>query len=195
MTTILAKRFTKLRKELQFYQSELEYVQEILKEEHHTFEKFQRKYCEENNIDLAKLNSENSEVVHTMIETNSTKKHAPVDFKAQKQKNQMKKIYKQLVKKLHPDVGGDEKEFKKVTTAMSQNNFEKILDICDEHAILIKVDEETISLLKKQIKETKRKIDKQKSTYSWKLYSCEENTKCKNNVIKQFLKQLFNYGG
>jgi len=195
MTAILTKRFTKLRKQLQFYQSELEYIQEILKEEHHNFEEFQRQYCEENNIDLTTLNNQNSETVQTMMQAASVKKEVLVDFKAHKEKNQMKKIYKQLVKKLHPDVGGDEKEFKKVTTAMAQNNFEKILDICDEHGILIKVDEETISLLKKQIKETKAKIDKQKSTYSWKLFSCEENTDCKNNLIKQFLKQLFNYGG
>lgn len=194
MTAILTKRFTKLRKQLQFYQSELEYIQEILKEEHHNFEAFQKKYCEENNIDLANLNNQNSETVQTIMKA-ATKKEVHVDFKAHKEKSQMKKIYKQLVKRLHPDAGGDEKEFKKVTSAMAENNFEKILDICDEHDILIKVDEETICLLKKQINETKARIDKQKSTYSWKLFSCEENINCKNNLIKQFLKQLFNYGG
>jgi hypothetical protein len=195
MTAILTKKYTKLRKQLQFYQSELEYIQEILKEEHHNFEIFQRQFCEENNIDLTALNNQNNETVQTMIETASIAKKSPIDFKTHKRKNQLKKIYKQLVKKLHPDVGGDEKEFKKVTTAMSENNFEKILDICDEHGILIKVDKEIIDLLERQISETKAKIDKQKSTYSWKLFSCEENINCKNNLIKQFLKQLFNYGG
>ncbi len=195
MTNILTKRFTKLRKQLQFYQSELEYIEEVLKEEHHTFEKFQRQYCEENNIDLTTLNEQNSETVQTMLETTSVKKQVSVDFKTHKKKNQMKKIYKQLAKKLHPVVGGDEKEFKEVTTAMSENNFEKILDICDKHGILIKVDKEIIDLLEKQISETKAKIEKQKSTYSWKLFSCEENINCKNNLIKQFLRQLFNYGG
>ena len=49
----------------------------------------------------------------------------------------MKSIYKQLAKKLHPDIGGDEKEFKEATSAMSRKNFEKLFDICDEHDILI----------------------------------------------------------
>tara|TARA_R100000995_G_C3447520_1_gene106432 strand:+ start:40 stop:627 length:588 start_codon:yes stop_codon:yes gene_type:complete len=195
MTNILTKRFTKLRKQLQFYQSELEYIEEVLKEEHHTFEVFQRQYCEENDIDLTKLNNQNSETVQTILETTSIKRQVPVDFKIHKEKSQMKKIYKQLARKLHPDVGGDVNEFKKVTSAMSENNFEKILDICDKHGILIKVDKEMISLLKKQISETKAKIEKQKSTYSWKLFSCEENIDCKNKLIKQFLKHLFNYGG
>ena len=154
MTNILTKRFTKLRKQLQFYQSELEYIEEVLKEEHHIFEAFQRQYCEENDIDLAKLNNQNRETVQTTLETTSIKRQVPVDFKIHKEKNQMKKIYKQLARKLHPDVGGDVNEFKRVTSAMSENNFEKILDICDKHGILIKVDKEMISLLKKQISET-----------------------------------------
>ena len=194
MTTILTKKLTKLRKELQYHQSELEYIQEVLKEWHYKFEEFQLEYCTENNINIQKLNKENHEKVTEAMQT-ANKKKPKVDFKKHKNKDKIKKMYKQLAKKLHPDAGGDEKDFKKLTEAMSQNNVQKILDICEKHDILINVDNEIIQLVKDQIIEVKKKIEIQKSTYSWKLFSCEENVNCKNNLMKQFLKQLFNYGG
>ena len=107
----------------------------------------------------------------------------------------MSKIYKKLARKLHPDAGGDERAFKEITSAMSENNFEKILDISEKHDILLEVDEEMIELLNKQILLTKSKIDKEKSTYSWKLFSCGRNQLCKNQLMDAFLRHLFNYRG
>jgi len=49
-----------------------------------------------------------------------------------------------------------------------------------------------LKLLEEQISETKEKIKKEKSTYSWSLYSCADD-KCKDNVVRNFLKHLFNY--
>ena len=49
-----------------------------------------------------------------------------------------------------------------------------------------------LKLLEEQISETKEKIKKEKSTYSWSLYSCADD-KCKDNVVRNFLQHLFNY--
>jgi len=195
MTNILTKKFTKLRKELQYWQSELEYIQEILKEKHFEFEEHQQRFCKESNIDLVALNNQNHEAVQKVITSANPQKRLAVDFKAKKQKKQMKSIYKQLARKLHPDVGGDEQQFKEVTSAMSENNFEKLFDVCEKHDILLEVDQELIELLEKQISEIKQKVDKEKSTYSWKFFLCGQNVTCKNILIQKFLKQLFNYGG
>jgi len=189
------KKFKKLRKELQYHQSELEYVEEVLKEWHHKFEDYQREYCTENDIDIAALNQDNAPKVEKIMKKGITPKKIHVDFKAIKQDKQIKRLYKELAKKLHPDVGGDEKEFKALNQALSEKNFEKILDICDKHDILINVDDELIKLIKKQISDTKEKIKKEKSTYSWSLYGCEDNEKCKQKVMKNFLRHLFNYQG
>tara|TARA_R110002012_G_C11432814_1_gene589644 strand:+ start:151 stop:738 length:588 start_codon:yes stop_codon:yes gene_type:complete len=189
------KKFKKLRKELQYHQSELEYVEEVLKEWHHKFEDYQREYCIENDIDLAALNHDNAPKVEKIMQKGITPKKVHVDFKAIKQDKQIKRLYKELAKKLHPDAGGDEKEFKVLNQALTERNFEKILDICDKHDILVNVDDDLIKLLKKQISATKEKIKKEKSTYSWSLYSCEENEKCKRKVMKNFLRHLFNYQG
>jgi len=195
MTTILTKKFTKLRKELQYWQSELEYVQEVLKEWHYKFEECKNEYCKKNDIDLKRLDEENSETVGKILQEATTNKRPKVDFKADKKKKTMSKIYKKLARKLHPDIGGDEKVFKEVTSAMSEGNFEKILDISEKHDILLEVDEEMIELLNKQILFIKSKIDKEKSTYSWKLFSCGRNQLCKNQLMDAFLRHLFNYRG
>ena len=78
---------------------------------------------------------------------------------------------------------------------MQEKNFEKILDICDKHDILIDIDDEILELLQQQILILKERINKEKSTYSWKFHSCGKNKFCKNILIQQFLKQLFNHGG
>ena len=98
-----------------------------------------------------------------------------------------------MARKLHPDVGGDEEEFKKATSALYEKNFNKILDICSKHDIIIEMSEELNKILEKQIKIIKSKIKKEKSTYSWNLYSCGSDVKCKDKVIESFLKHLFNF--
>ena len=164
----------------------------MLNEWHHVFEKYHREYCKRKDIDLDSLNKQSSEKIHRLIPKPVKKDTGVVVYSNKKDKGVFKKIYKQIAKKIHPDVGGDEEEFKKATTAMQEKNFEKLLDICDEHVILIEIDKEVISLLELQISETKDKIKKEKSTYSWSLYSCTDD-RCKDNVIKKFLKHLFNY--
>jgi len=190
--SIEQKKFKRLRKEIQFVQSELDYVLEVLKEWHLEFENYHRQYCKNKDIDLDELNKQNGKKVDRIIPKPAKKETGLVIYGDNKEEKIFKKIYKQIAKKLHPDIGGDEEEFKKATAAMSEKNLEKLLDICDRHVILLKIDKELIKTLEKQISETKDKIKKEKSTYSWMLYSCASE-KCKVNVIKKFLKHLFDY--
>jgi len=193
--SIEQKKYKRLRKELQFVQSELEYVQEILNQAHLDFQEHYVKFCEDNEIDINALSKEHSEKIDQLIPKPEIKETGVVKYKNKTEKGSFKKIYKKIARKLHPDLGGDEKEFKEATSAMQEKNFEKILDICDKHDILIEIDSEILQLLEEQILQIKEKINKEKSTYSWKLYSCGKNVFCKNLVIQEFLKHLFNYGG
>jgi rRNA-processing protein FCF1 len=190
--SIEQKKYKRLRKELQFVQSELEYVQEVLSEWHLIFEEYHRDYCKKKEIDLEQLNKQASKKIDQLIPKPVIKETGVVSYENKKDKDVYKKLYKQIARKLHPDLGGDEKEFQEATTAMQEKNFEKILDICDKHDILIEIDKEMLSLIQKQISDIKKQIKKEKSTYSWSLYSCV-NDKCKDNVVKKFLKHLFNY--
>jgi hypothetical protein len=190
--SIQQKKFKRLRRELQFVQSELEYVQEVLSEWHLIFEEYHRDYCKRKEIDLDQLNKQSSKKIDQLIPKPVKKESGVILYEDKKDKDVFKKLYKKIARKLHPDLGGDEKEFQEATTAMQEKNFEKILDICDKHDILIEIDKEMLKLLEQQISDTKEQIKKEKSTYSWSLYSCADD-KCKDNVVKKFLKHLFNY--
>ena len=192
MINIKAKKFKKLQKELDYWQSELEYIQEILKEEHFKFEEYHRKYCEDNEIDLNKLNEENNKRIKQLIPKPVKKQ---VQFEDKTDEKYFKKVYKQLARKLHPDIGGDEEAFKELVSAMEEKKINKILDICSKHDIIIDMSEELNKILEKQIESIKQQINKEKSTYSWKMHLCGENKLCKNVLVQQFLKQLFNYEG
>ena len=192
MSNIQAKKFKKLQKELDYWQSELEYIQEILKEEHFKFEEYHRQYCKDNDIDLQQLNKDNREKVDQLI-PKSVKQE--VQFEDRTDEKYFKKIYKKIARKLHPDLGGDAEEFKKATSALREKNFQKILDICSKHDIIIEMSEELNKILEKQIENVKQQINKEKSTYSWKMHLCGGNKLCKNVLVQQFLKQLFNYEG
>ena len=192
MSNIQAKKFKKLQKELDYWQSELEYIQEILKEEHFKFEEYHRQYCKDNDIDLQQLNKDNREKVDQLI-PKSVKQE--VQFEDRTDEKYFKKIYKKIARKLHPDLGGDAEEFKKATSALREKNFQKILDICSNHDIIIEMSEELNKILEKQIENVKQQINKEKSTYSWKMHLCGGNKLCKNVLVQQFLKQLFNYEG
>jgi len=194
MSTILFKRITKLRKELEYWRSELEYVQEILKEWHFKFDEYHRLYCAENNIDLDALNKKNAKKLEELLPS-PTKQQISKATNKKENNSALKKIYKQLAKKIHPDIGGDEEEFKKVVNALDEGKIEKLLDMCDKYVILIEPDEEIIAVFKKEISQIKHKIKEEKSTYSWALYLCEENKECEEKTIKKFLKHLFNYQG
>lgn len=190
--SIQQKKYKRLRKELQFVQSELEYVEEVLSEWHLVFEEYHRDYCKRKGIDLNQLNKESSKKIDQLIPDPVKKDTGLIVYDNKKDKDVFKKLFKQIARKLHPDLGGDEKKFQEATSAMEEKNFEKILDICDEYGILIEINKEMLELLEQQISETKEKISKEKSTYSWSLYSCT-NDKCKDKVIQKFLKHLFNY--
>ena len=58
--SLVVKRYKKLVKELLFAYSELEYVEEVLKEAHTDFEIFYQDYCKRNNVPIDKLNKNNA---------------------------------------------------------------------------------------------------------------------------------------
>ena len=56
-------KFKQLLNEYRYLSKELKYIDEILVDANKEFEIYHKKYCEENNIDLHKLNQKNSEKV------------------------------------------------------------------------------------------------------------------------------------
>ncbi len=196
------KKFKKLYKELQYQKSEYEYVVEILKEAHLEFEQYYRDYCLEREIDQDNLNEKNKEKVDKLIPKPKLQEHDEQGLlKLERQEfidntdsKQFKKIYREIAKVLHPDVGGDEAEFKKLSDSLANKDWSILLELSERYNIDIGDHKEINKILIKKIEHIKKKIEIEKSTYSWSLYQCEDNETCKGNVVKKFLKHLFDYG-
>ena len=61
-------KFKKLLNEYKSHKFELEMVREILKDAHIEFDLFYRKWCVENDVDIAKLNNQNKKNVEVAFE-------------------------------------------------------------------------------------------------------------------------------
>ena len=66
-----------------------------------------------------------------------------------------------------------------------------LLQIAEEYKIIPEDLEEVLPLIKEEAQRLRETIEHNKNTYSWKLNECETE-QCKENLVKQFLKQLFN---
>jgi len=200
--SIQKKKFEKLSRELSYQKSELEYIQEILKEAHWQFEDFYQEYCKENEVDIAGLNRENSAKLEKIFPNPNKQLHDgegnlitqdKIEMKDNTDLKEFKKIYREVAKILHPDKGGDEKEFKRLSESLENKDWSVLLEMCEKYEIPID-DHKTMNILiQKKIDDLKEQIKKEKSTYSWLLYECEDNETCKKNVVKKFLKHLFDY--
>ena len=195
------KKFKKLYKELQYQKSEYEYVVEILREAHLDFEQYYREYCAKREIDIDGLNEKNKQKVEKLIPTRKQQHDEEGLVKIEKQEfidntdaKQFKRLYREVAKILHPDVGGDEVEFKKLSDSMINKDWSVLLELSEKYNVEIKNYKQINKILSKKIEAVKDKINLEKSTYSWSLYQCEDNETCKENVVKKFLKHLFDYG-
>ena len=192
-------KFKKLLNEYRALEKELSNVKEIINDLHLEFQDYYEKYCEDNKIDIKTLNEKNSEQVKENYKksseiTNVTQQDVPKEA-------DHRDVFKEVAKRIHPDkLKKDnpmyyemEEDFKKANNAIERGLWGDLFHIADKYNVNLKNYDKLIKSLKKDIERVNNDIKKEKTTYSWKLFMCDENEKCKENVIKEFLKQLFNY--
>ena len=82
----------------------------------------------------------------------------------------VKKVYKDLAKKLHPDKGGDEEGFKKIVEDYQSNDLLGLIDTAIENGVDFNLSDDDEKKLEQIIEETKNKIEHYKTTlaYVWK---------------------------
>ena len=190
--SIRVKKYKKLLMEVKFLRSELEYQEAVLLDAHLDFETKYREYCANNDIDLNTANQENTERVEEMFES-SERRLAIINKKPEKkEEKKMNKLYRQLAKESHPDKnGGDSKVFKMINEAYENGDWSILLEEALERGIEPDNITEVMPLLKQEAFKLKQKIEKNNGMYSWKFYECEDDEKCRERLIKVFLKHLF----
>tara|TARA_R100001443_G_C3322649_1_gene170416 strand:- start:269 stop:910 length:642 start_codon:yes stop_codon:yes gene_type:complete len=204
------KKYRKLAKEVIFHRSELELVEEALKEYHIKFDEYQIQYCLDNDIDLQKLQQENAVRVDKIIpqpkQQLSEEGIIVSNDKSDEQKQQSKefgKVYKLIAKKIHPDkfsnrlrteeIEEKEEMFKSATDAYEKCDWAKMLEVSEELKIKPGNLKPLCREIRKEILKLKEKIKRSEGMYSWKFYLCEDNKECQDLLIKAFLKHLFKY--
>jgi len=194
-------KFMKLLNEFRSLDYELKYVREILREGHLEFELYYRKWCEDNEIDLAALNKKNEkEVKASFQKTNSTQIKQMVERKEEAAKKDFKSLYKAIARKLHPDTLKNDdprkfeysEAFKKATDAKSNGKWGQLFDVVDKYDIYLGEYDDAIECLRGDIKRVEKEIKQEKASYSWALYEAETEQQ-KAQVVKNFLRQLFGW--
>lgn len=186
-------KYKKVLQEVKYLRTELEYQEAVLSEAHLEFEFYYRQWCADNDLDLVQLNEDNAKQVEQVFVTTENKL-VPLEVPPEKQdEKKVSKLYKSLVRELHPDKEtGDVKKFKKVAEAYKNGDWSILL----EEAIELDMEPdnlaELIPLLKDEAKTLRGKIKHNEEMYSWKYHLCDEDDQCKQKLVKQFLKQLFN---
>ena len=207
--SLVVKRYKKLVKELLFAYSELEYVDEVLKDAHADFETYYQDYCKRNSVPIEKMNEKNAERLEKVYpkKQNQTDEEGIIQYEEVTGSKENHKIFQRLyrivAKKLHPDKFSNQEQtpevlekveaFKQATGAYNKNNWAKFLDICEKYDILPTRYEKINSLIRDEISEIGKKVNHKKLSFSWRLYECEDDDVCKDKVIKNFLYQLFKY--
>jgi len=193
-------KFKKLLNEYRSLSYELEYVKEVMVIANSEFEIYYRDYCRKSDISIAELESKNKPKVEQIFQKAAIDKKKIEEVMSKKDYDH-KSIFKEIAKKLHPDklqpedprLEEYEASFKQAANAVSTEKWGSLFDIAEKYDIDIKDYNSVNKSLREDIKRIKKVIEKEKSRYGWLLYDCEGNENCKENVIKQYLKHLFNH--
>lgn len=208
--SLMEKRYRRLVKELEFANSEYEYVLDTLKDAHVEFEIFYQKFCSEYSIPIEKLNSENKDMLNKVY----PKKTQEVDEDGLVKCNKgntddtpvdksLQKMYRTAAVKIHPDKFSNVEQtpevlakiemFKEITSSYNDKKWGKFLDICDKLDILPTRYTKVMEIIRQEILKLNNLTYEQKKSFSWRLFECEEDKKCKDSLMKDFLLQLFGY--
>ncbi len=87
----------------------------------------------------------------------------------------IKKVYRKVAAKTHPDKGGDEQKFKVAAKANKNKDFGALLEMADELEIDFELTNELIEEITKQCKAVINTITKIKTTTAWTWVHCHSN--------------------
>ena len=82
--------------------------------------------------------------------------------------DRLKKLYKKIAVKTHPDRGGSEEEFQEVNDAFSELDLATLLNYAGKYEVEYDVEDDDVEILEKNLKELEESIQQKKSTLAWK---------------------------
>ncbi len=202
-------QYKKLLSELKFKNEELEMIGESMQEIHIEFEEYYNDFLKRNNLTKAELEQAKTpqfekfkkEMAAPIPETDETgivvvEQDTEEDKEA---KAVFSKLYKQIVKKCHPDrLSKDNMDyfnimntrFKAATWGFNNGKWSIVIKVAEELGIKPANYKKMNGHLRREVKALDKKLNHFKKSYGYMLYEAESETE-KDNIIKNFIFTLF----
>jgi len=201
--------YRRLLSELKFKNEEFEIIEESMRDIHLEFEEYYSSFLKENGLtrkQLEKTGTQSFENLKqsmepSMQETDETGLVVlqQMSEEDKEEKKTFTKLYKQIVKKCHPDrLSQDDMDyfnkmntkFKAASWAYNNAKWSILIKLASELNIKPMNYKKMNGHLRREIKSLDQEIRKHKSTFGWKLYQAEDKEQ-KDNIIKDFIFKLF----
>jgi hypothetical protein len=188
----------KLIKEFEFLGSDFEYKNELVSEADNSFIQNVNQFLDDNpevkKIFDRKISERLDKIILDRVEhqvnTEESFVTEEVEITPIKKDDKIKKIYREIVKKTHPDKVDNKKLndiYIKANSHYEDNDIINIYSICDELGIEYDVTEDDAELIRNNIENIKQKINFIESTTTWKWYYTEDNN-LKNEIILNYIR-------
>jgi hypothetical protein len=174
----MSRALKKLSHKYEFLKLELEEVKEEAEE-----------YNKEWSILFGKYFVDKSAEMWVNEETGEVRKDLPDKEKKQKKLNpsqKLKKLYRGLSSKIHPDKGGNDEDFSALKTLYDSANLLELLKLAGEFNIDYDIDEEDEKLIMSSCDKIGKKIDNTKQSLSWVYFT---GNIMKKKAVLQILKR------
>jgi hypothetical protein len=159
MTDLIKLRQKKIRQKLRYLQLELMEAKIIYK---NSLQKFHKDFSQ----DISEKPKSDDKV---------DVKDPYAEIQTDVSEDTMKKVYRKVANKTHPDKkGGDKKKFQLAAEANKNNDFGQLLEMADELEIDIELSNELIDEMNKQCNAVVHNINKIKTTTAWTWAHCHE---------------------
>ena len=183
----------RLLKEIEYVKSDLEYKSEVVRDADGEFMKSLGEMLDSN----PRLKELFEATVGRKIEEMVAKKaeeilaEEPAEFPEETESDlKMKRAYRDIAKKTHPDRIGDKSLndlYIKATLMYDEKDVVGMMTICESLGIEYEVGEEEGNLLKGQLSGMKERISFMESTFAWKWYH-EENEQIRKKMLLDYIK-------
>ena len=188
----------KLIKEFEFLGSDFEYKNELVSEADNNFIKTVNIFLDDNpevkKIFDRKINERLDKIILDRVEQQMDKEDTfipdEVEIINTQKDDKIKKIYREIVKKTHPDKVDNKKLndiYIKAITHYEENDIIQIYSICEELGIEYDVTEDDSEIIRNNIENIKNKINFIESTTTWKWYYTEDDN-LKNEIILNYIR-------
>lgn len=174
----MSKTLKKLSHKYEFLKLELEETQEQVDEYGREWAKLFGKYFVDKSTEMW-MNTETGELRQDLPEEQTVRESKP---------EKLKKLYRKLSAKLHPDKGGSPEDFAELKEFYDAHNLLELLKYAGTYDIEYDVDELDEQTIEDSCIKISKQIEESKQTFAWLYFTGDKNKKL--NVIKMLEQHL-----